>query len=100
MSTALSRFSLCVALVGVALPWGDGRTQAAGEKEPAEKPGAAGALKVQNEAGKEVSLSPEALAKLPRQSAKVKDHRGNAATYEGVVLAEVLKTGGVKLGKD
>jgi len=61
---------------------------------------AAGSLKVENEKGKETTLSPEAFAKLPRQTIKVKDQKGNPATYEGVLLAEVLRSAGVTLGKD
>jgi hypothetical protein len=57
-------------------------------------------LKVKNETGKEVTLSPEALAKLPRRSVKVKNQRGNSATYEGAALGEVLRSAGVTLGKE
>src|SRR5262249_30592556 len=32
--------------------------------------------------------------------ARVKDHRGNEATYEGVALAEILREAKVTLGKD
>ena len=66
----------------------------------ADDKGAAGALKVENEKGKETALSPEAFAKLPRQTVKVKDAKGNPATYEGVLLGEVLRSAGVTLGKD
>ena len=30
----------------------------------------------------------------------MKDHKGNPATYEGVLLADVLRSAGVTLGKD
>jgi hypothetical protein len=53
-----------------------------------------------NEKGKETSLSAEALAKLPRQTVKVTDPAGAPASYEGVSLAEILRAGGVTLGKD
>ena len=66
----------------------------------ADDKGAAGALKVENEKGKETALSPEAFAKLPRQTVKVKDAKGNPATYEGVLLGEVLRSAGATLGKD
>src|SRR5262249_47639636 len=46
------------------------------------------------------TLTPGLFAKLPRQSARVKDHRGNEATYEGVALAEILRGAKVTLGKD
>jgi hypothetical protein len=61
---------------------------------------AAATLKVENEKGKVTALSPEAFAKLPRQTVKVKDQKGASATYEGVLLADVLRSGGVTLGKD
>jgi len=57
-------------------------------------------LKVENEKGKETTLSAEAIAKLPRQTLKVKDHKGNPATYEGVLLADALRSANVTLGKD
>jgi hypothetical protein len=57
-------------------------------------------LKVENEKGKETTLTADAIAKLPRQTLKVKDHKGNPATYEGVLLADVLRSANVTLGKD
>jgi hypothetical protein len=58
------------------------------------------ALTAVNEKGKTTTFSAEDLAKLPRQTVKVKDPAGNAATYEGVSLAEVLRAANVTLGKD
>jgi hypothetical protein len=66
----------------------------------ADDNGAAGSLKVENEKGKESALSAEAFAKLPRHAVKVKDQKGNPTTYEGVLLAEVLRSADVTLGKD
>lgn len=40
------------------------------------------------------------LAKLPRQTVRVKDHEGQEAVYEGVLLTEILSRAGVKFGKD
>ncbi len=103
MKLAQARIPLGVALVGLSLANGPGPVLPANGPEPEQKPSpprAAAALKVVNESGKEMSLSPEAPAKLPRQSVKVKDHRGNPATYEGVPLGEVLRSAGVTLGKD
>jgi hypothetical protein len=87
---------LGAALMSVSLAWGAGQ-------EPQGKPSApktTSTLKVANETGKEVTLSSEALAKLPRRSVKVKNQRGNPATYEGVALGEVLRSVGVSLGKE
>jgi hypothetical protein len=100
MQPTLSRIRFCVALVALSLLCGAGHAQPAPSKEAEKKAEPAGTLKVANEAGKEVLLSPQALGKLPRLSVKVKDHRGNPATYEGVALGEVLRSAGVTLGKD
>jgi DMSO/TMAO reductase YedYZ molybdopterin-dependent catalytic subunit len=61
---------------------------------------AADSVKVENEKGKVTALSAGDLAKLPRKSVKATDSSGKPATYEGVPLAEVLRAGGVTLGKD
>ena len=103
MKRPRARLVLGVALVSLSVIFGAVTARPAGGQEPRTKPpaaGAAGALKVADETGKEVTLSPEALAKLPRQSVKVKDRRANPATYEGVALGEVLRSAGVTLGKD
>jgi DMSO/TMAO reductase YedYZ molybdopterin-dependent catalytic subunit len=60
----------------------------------------AGPPKVENEKGKQTVLSPQAIAKLPRQTVEVKDAKGNAVKYEGVSVAEVLRLAGVTLGKE
>jgi DMSO/TMAO reductase YedYZ molybdopterin-dependent catalytic subunit len=65
----------------------------AADKEPT-------ALTTVNEMGKTTRFTAEALAKLPRQTVTATDHAGKRATYEGVTLAEVLRTSGVTLGKD
>src|SRR6516165_696878 len=103
MKRPRARLVLGVALVSLSVIFGAVTARPAGGQEPRTKPpaaGAAGALKVADETGKEVTLSPEGLAKLPRQSVKVKDRRAIPATYEGVALGEVLRSAGVKLGKD
>jgi hypothetical protein len=60
----------------------------------------ADSLTVVNEKGKKTALSPEAFAKLPRQTVKVKNQKGDPVSYEGVALAEVLRAADVTLGKD
>lgn len=47
-----------------------------------------------------VRLDQLALAKLSRQSVRVKDRDGNESTYEGTPLHEVLEQAGVKFGND
>lgn len=39
------------------------------------------------------------LEKMPHVRANVKDHDGSAATYEGVLLSELLKSAGATMGK-
>jgi DMSO/TMAO reductase YedYZ molybdopterin-dependent catalytic subunit len=55
---------------------------------------------VSGEVSNPMKLTPEALARLPRQSVKARDHGGVEAEYEGVPLAEILKQAGAKLGQD
>ena len=55
---------------------------------------------VSGEVSNPMKLTAEALAKLPRQTVKAKDHSGVEAEYEGVPLAEILKQAGAKLGQD
>jgi hypothetical protein len=59
----------------------------------------AGTLTAVNESGKATVFSPKAIAKLPRITVKAKTHSGALATYEGVSLAEVLRSAGITLGK-
>jgi hypothetical protein len=56
-------------------------------------------LQVTNEAGKRKTISVKDLAGLPRRSVSVKDHAGEAVTYSGVELGEILRSAEVKLGK-
>jgi hypothetical protein len=103
MKSARARLRFGVTLVSLSLIVGTGTARPEAGQESKAKPPAPGtpsALKVEDETGKEVTLSPEALAKLPRQSVKVKDRRANPATYEGVALGEVLRSAGITLGKD
>jgi DMSO/TMAO reductase YedYZ molybdopterin-dependent catalytic subunit len=55
---------------------------------------------VSGEVANPLKLTADALAKLPRQSVKARDHGGVEAEYEGVPLAEILKQAGAKLGQD
>jgi DMSO/TMAO reductase YedYZ molybdopterin-dependent catalytic subunit len=59
------------------------------------KPSASAPLTVGNEAGKTVPLSAKDWEKLPRRTVEVKDRDGPAVRYEGVPLAEVLRSAGV-----
>ena len=46
-----------------------------------------------------LTLSPDDLAAMPRQSLHVKDHDGSDATYAGIALRDVLLKAGVPLGQ-
>jgi DMSO/TMAO reductase YedYZ molybdopterin-dependent catalytic subunit len=56
-------------------------------------------LRVGDEAGKVVPLPAKEWAKLPREKVEVKGKEGQAATYEGVPLAEVLRFAGLSFDK-
>lgn len=55
-------------------------------------------LVVRGEDGKESKFGKADLAKLKRVTLKVTDH-GKEATFEGVILADVLNAAGVELGE-
>lgn len=55
-------------------------------------------LSIQSEDGKETKIGKAELAKLKRVTLKVSDH-GKEAIFEGVILADVLKLGGIELGE-
>lgn len=54
-------------------------------------------LSIRTEEGKETKIGKAEIAKLKRVTLKVSDH-GKDAVFEGVLLADVLKLGGVELG--
>ncbi len=56
------------------------------------------ALKVDGEVSKALSLTAEAIGKLPHQSATVTEHDGTMATYSGVALRDLLLQAGVPIG--
>jgi DMSO/TMAO reductase YedYZ molybdopterin-dependent catalytic subunit len=60
---------------------------------------APGSLQVGDEAGKLVPLPAKEWAKLRREKVEVKAKGGEAVTYEGVPLAEVLRFAGVSFDK-
>jgi hypothetical protein len=92
MKRAFALFACALALPTVPLP--------GAQPQPRGAKAAAGALTVTNEKGKESTLSPEALAKLPRRTVSVKGRKGDPATYEGVTLPEILKAAGTTLGEE
>jgi hypothetical protein len=59
-----------------------------------------GSLDLVNESGAVTTISPESFAKLARQTVKAKDHSGESSTYEGVSLAEALRSANVSMGKE
>lgn len=57
------------------------------------------ALVVRSEEGRETRMSLGEIAKLPRTRIQAKDEKGKDSVWEGPLLAEVLKAGGVKFGE-
>lgn len=56
-------------------------------------------LVVGNAEGKRRPCPPKAWQALPRRTVEIKETGGKAVRYEGVLLAEVLRFGGVPFGK-
>jgi len=56
-------------------------------------------LRISGEVERQLTLSGDDLAKLPRRSIRAKDHSGKESEFEGVPLVEVLKLAGVKFGE-
>ena len=56
-------------------------------------------LQIGGEVDKPLTLSMEALASMPHQTLRVKDHDGSDAAYDGVALRDVLIAAGVPLGQ-
>lgn len=59
-----------------------------------------GTLVVVADPAKPLTLKPADLAAMPRKTITVKQQDGRAVTYEGVLVAELLKRAGAPLGKD
>lgn len=57
------------------------------------------ALEIVNEGGKSLTLSAAELARLPQKQLKAKDHKGDEATYSGVLMATVLEQTEAALGE-
>ena len=61
---------------------------------------ASSTLKVTGEVRTPLSLSPDELKAMPRKRVEVKDEDGRAVAYEGVLVGEILKRAGAKVGSD
>ncbi len=61
---------------------------------------ASGTLKVTGDVRTPLSLSPEELKAMPRKRVEVKDEDGHTVAYEGVLVGEILKRAGARLGPD
>jgi DMSO/TMAO reductase YedYZ molybdopterin-dependent catalytic subunit len=59
-----------------------------------------GVLKVTGEVRTPLSLSPDELKAMPRKRVEVKDEDGRTVAYDGVLVGEILKRAGAKLGSD
>jgi DMSO/TMAO reductase YedYZ molybdopterin-dependent catalytic subunit len=91
---ALRRCLGIMLLIGITLPYGLS-TRA---EPPTTAPPVV--LKVGGEVPQALELTAEALAKLPRQTVRVKESDGKEVAYEGVPLVEVLQAAGLKFGHD
>jgi DMSO/TMAO reductase YedYZ molybdopterin-dependent catalytic subunit len=58
------------------------------------------ALKVTGDVRTPLSLSPEELKAMPRKSVEVRDEDGRTVAYEGVLVGEILRRAGAKVGPD
>src|SRR5262249_3082857 len=61
---------------------------------------ASGMLRVTGEWRTPLSLSPGELKAMPRTRVEIKDEHGQNVGYEGVLVGEILKRAGAKLGSD
>jgi DMSO/TMAO reductase YedYZ molybdopterin-dependent catalytic subunit len=64
-----------------------------------EAQSAKASLRISGEVERQLTLSGDDLAKLPRRSTRAKDHSGKESEFEGVPLVEILKQAGVKFGE-
>lgn len=70
-----------------------------GQEQQSESLSSQIVLNVAGETEHALALKATDLAKLPRHTARVKDHNGAEATFEGTPLLEILRLAGVKLGE-
>ncbi|HKX32003.1 MAG TPA: hypothetical protein VJ302_30225, partial [Blastocatellia bacterium] len=62
-------------------------------------PSARASLRISGEVERQLNLSGDELAKLPRRTLRAKDHHGQESEFEGVPLVEVLQLAGVEFGE-
>jgi len=68
--------------------------------EQAQQDRSAGVLSVVGVDGTEHKITAEEWAKLPRMTAKARDHGGAEVAFEGVPAREILKLAGAPLGQE
>jgi DMSO/TMAO reductase YedYZ molybdopterin-dependent catalytic subunit len=71
----------------------------AAQTAQSQAPSAKASLRISGEVERQLTLSSEDIAKLPRRSVRAKDHSGKESEFEGVPLVEALKQAGVKFGE-
>lgn len=64
-----------------------------------DAPSGKASLRISGEVERQLNLSGDDLAKLPRRSLRAKDHGGTEAEFEGAPLFEALNLAGVKFGE-
>src|SRR5262245_24146704 len=65
-----------------------------------QAPSAKASLRISGEIERQLTISSEDIAKLPRRSVRAKDHSGKESEFEGSPLVAVLTLAGVKFGED
>jgi DMSO/TMAO reductase YedYZ molybdopterin-dependent catalytic subunit len=85
-----ARMLAAAAVLG--LPWASVLAQTAASADPAS-------VTIGGSVERPLQLHMADLEKMPHVRIDVKDHDGSAATYEGVLLAELLKSAGAAMGE-
>ena len=67
-------------------------------QSPEPKSAAPATLSVTGDVSTPLTLKPDDLLKMPRETASVQDQDGSSVQYEGVLLREILKRAGAPLG--
>lgn len=88
--------SVCIAVI--CLSFSSPRDVAAQKETPNVQPPTA--LKIAGDVRTPLSVAPDELKTMPRTRVQVKGEDGQLATYEGVLVSELLKRAGAPLGAE
>jgi hypothetical protein len=70
------------------------------DAQDATQPAAPAQLTIKGDIPAPITLTPDVLAQMPRQTVIIPDQDGTKVSYEGVALQEILKRACVPQGKD